>query len=129
MLVNLETRTNGKGLWTDEKRTVLINKIDIGYTSLTYYPEGAFNGELRAYFSPDGYSSGSWNTSAYGLIYTDKLWLREFKRGLRKLGFSVLAVRDIEYSERGQSSDYVSMDIGPNFYASWKRLTKLKEIK
>ena len=125
MQVNITTHKNGKGLWSQEQRMVLINKIDIGYSSLKYYPDEPFFGELRAYFEPHGYTEGSWNTEGHGLIYTDKLWLREFKAGMRALGFSTLAVRDIGYSEQGmQGLDYVSMDVGKPFYASWKRLNK-----
>ncbi len=127
MNVNILTNTNGKGHWTDEVRTVEIIKLDFGYTSLTYYPEEPFYGELRAHFRSDGFTPNSWNVPGYGFIYTDKQWLREFKAELRKIGFSVLAVRDIDFSEHGmQGSDYVSLDIGAKFYASWKRLNKQK---
>lgn len=125
MIVNIVANTNGKGLWTNDAKPVLINKIELGYTSIEYYPEDPVNGELRAYFDPSGYGYGSWNVRAYGLIYTDKLWLREFKKELQKLGFSLKAVRDIHYSEQGmQGEDYVSMDFGPAFYTSWKRISK-----
>jgi len=34
-------------------------------------------------------------------------------------------VQNVSYSEQGMQGDnYVSMDIGPTFYASWKRLQK-----
>ena len=127
MRVNIEVNTNGKGLWSEEARLVIINRIDIGYSSLKYYPEDEFNGELRAYFDPFGFTRGSWNVPGFGLIYTDKLWMREFKKGLRAAGFSIKAVQNVSYSEQGmQGDDYVSMDIGPAFYASWKRINKIK---
>lgn len=123
MIVNIETHTNGKGLWSEEERKVLITKLDIGYSSLVYYPEDSFFGELRAYFEPSGFTDGSWNTQAYGLIYTDKLWMKEFKAGLRSVGLSIKAVQNVDYSEQGmQGENYVSMDVGPNFYKSWQRL-------
>jgi hypothetical protein len=57
------------------------------------------------------------------LIYTDKLWLREFKAGLRDTGLSIKATQNVGYSEQGmQGNDYVSMDVGPTFYKSWLRL-------
>lgn len=128
MKVNIEANTNGKGLWSEEARLVVINRIDIGYSSLTYYPEDPFFGELRAYFEPSGFTRGSWNIQGYGLIYTDKLWMREFKAGLRTLGLTIKAVRDLHYSEQGMQSDnYVSMDIGPVFYASWLKMLKKQE--
>lgn len=125
MKVEITTHTNGKGLWTCDQRMVLINKIDIGYSNQKYFPEDPFYGELQAFFVPHGFSEGTWNVEGHGLIYTDKLWLREFKKGLRELGLSVIAVRDIDYSEQGmQGEDYVSLDVGDKFYASWKRLMK-----
>jgi hypothetical protein len=130
MKVNIEANTNGKGLWTDEERLVIINRLDIGYNSQVYYPEESFFGELRAYFEPHGFTRGSWNVPGHGLIYTDKLWMKEFKAGLRALGLSIKAVQNVSYSEQGmQGDDYVSMDIGPVFYASWQRLQKKLKLK
>lgn len=123
MNTNIITNTDGKGLWSEEVRVVEITQVKIGYKSTDYYPEDPFFGELRAYFEPSGYTPGSWHVPAYGLIYTDKTWLREFKAGLRALGLSRAAVADISYSEQGmQGTDFVSMDVGPAFYASWCRL-------
>lgn len=125
MQVNFETHTDGKGSYTTEDRLIIINDIEIGHSSLKYFPEDPFYGELRAYFNSDGYTSGSWNVPAYGLIYTDKLWLKEFKKHLRELGLSIKAVQNVKYSEQGMQGDnYVSLDIGQPFYASWKRLSK-----
>jgi hypothetical protein len=123
--INVTANTNGKGMWSDEARPVLITKIGFGYQSTTYYPEDPWHGEVRAYFEPSGFTQGSWNVPGYGLIYTDKLWLKEFKAGLRELGFSRRALQVLTYSEKVmQGDDYVSMDAGPEFYASWKRLVK-----
>jgi len=128
MKVEIYANTNGKGYWSEEQRLVIINKLGIGYSSLKYYPEEPFHGELRAYFEPSGFTHGSWNVAGYGLIYTDKLWLKEFKAGLRELGLSIKAVQNVRYSEQGmQGDDYVSMDIGPTFYASWTRLLAKQE--
>jgi hypothetical protein len=125
MKVNIESHTNGKGYWSEEERLVIINRLDIGYKSTDYYPEDPFHGELRAYFEPSGFTVGSWNVRGYGLIYTDKLWMKEFKAGLRALGLSIKAVQNVSYSEQGmQGDDYVSMDVGPAFYASWKKLVE-----
>jgi len=130
MIVNITANTDGKGLWTEETRAVTINKLGIGYSNQEYYPEDEFFGELRAYFEPSGFTPGSWNVAGYGLIYTDKLWLKEFKAGLRNEGISALGVRDIQYSEQGmQGDDYVSFDVGPKFWASWKRVNKIKDEK
>jgi len=125
MQVTINANTNGKGYWSEEQRLVTIIRLEIGYSSLKYYPEEPFQGELRAYFEPSGFNLGSWNCAGHGLIYTDKLWMREFKAGLRDIGLSIKAVQDVSYSEQGmQGDDYVSMDIGPVFYTSWLRLQK-----
>jgi len=129
MQVNIECNTNGKGHWTEEQRMVVITKLGIGFSSLTYYPEDPFHGELRAYFDPTGYAPGTWNVEGHGLIYTDKMWIKEFKAGLRAVGLSIKAVQNVHYSEQGmQGSNYVSMDIGPAFYASWERINKLNQV-
>lgn len=130
MDINIFAHTNGKGLWSDEARPVHINQIGFGYKSTDYYPEDPFNGELRAYYENSGFTSGSWNNDAYGLIYTDKLWMKEFKAALRTIGFSQKAVQNISFSEQGmQGSNYVSMDVGPAFYASWCRVNGIKNTK
>jgi hypothetical protein len=127
MKTNIVTLTNGKGLWSQEVREVLITKLEIGYSSLKYYPEDPFTGELRAYYEPHGFTQGSWNVDGHGLICTDKLWIKEFKKGLQIIGFSANSVRNIKYGEKDmQGEDYVSMDVGPTFYPSWKRLNKIK---
>jgi hypothetical protein len=123
MKVSINANTNGKGHWSEEQRLVNITRLEIGYSSLEYYPEEPFHGELRAYFEPHGYTIGSWNVAGHGLIYTDKLWLREFKAGLRDTGLSIKATQNVGYSEQGmQGNDYVSMDVGPTFYKFWLRL-------
>jgi len=125
MKCNIEARTNGKGHWSDEERLVIIHKLEIGYSSLNYYPEEPFHGELRAYFEPHGFTRGSWNVAGYGLIYTDRQWMQEFKIGLKELGLSIRAVQNVNYSEQGmQGQDFVSMDVGPAFWKSWSRLLK-----
>ena len=130
MDVLITATTDGKGHWTEETRTVDIIKLGIGYSNQEYYPGDPFYGELCAYFEPSGFTKNSWNVRAYGLIYTDKQWLKEFKAGLRAAGFSRRAVQEVQYSEQGmQGSDYVSFDIGAAFWASWKRVNKIKTPK
>ena len=125
MKVSIQTHTNGKSKHSEEAREVLISELQIGYSSLSYYPEDPFHGELRARFEPSGFTPGSWNVGGYGLIYTDRLWLKEFKAGLRSIGLSIKAVQNVKYGEQGlQGREYVSLDVGPTFYASWKRLNK-----
>jgi hypothetical protein len=104
--VNWQTHTSGKGLWSTEKKTVTILEIDLRYVN----DEGDF-GELCARFD-----TKTWNCDADGLIYTDNVWLDEFRSLMRSLGFTRNAVNDITYSEQGmQEYNYVSMDVGADF--------------
>jgi hypothetical protein len=130
MIVSIETNTDGKGLCNEEARQVLITKLDIGFNSLKMFPESPFHGELRAYFDPSGYTPGSWNVDGHGLIYGDKLWMKEFKKGLRELGLSIKAVQNVKYYEQElQGSNYVALDVGAVFYASWQRVNKELAMK
>lgn len=125
MKVQINAHTNGKGKNSEEARLVIITRLGIGYSSLGYFPDDPFNGELRAFFEPSGFTSGSWNVAGYGLISGDRLWLKEFKAGLREVGFSIKAVQNVKYNDKElQGQDYVSLEIGPVFYASWKRMLK-----
>ena len=127
MKVDILASTDGKGHWSEEERIVRIVELKVGYLSTHYYPEDPVHGELRAYFVPDGFNPLEWNVQAYGLIYTDRKWIREFKLALRDMGFTVRAVRDVGYSEQGMQGDnYVSMDFGPEFYKSWQKLEAKK---
>jgi len=51
-----------------------------------------------------------WDTSKYGLIYTDDRWEREFRAGMKQ-AFPVLkSVQGVIYTEQGQQGpDYVSL--------------------
>lgn len=125
MKVNIETNTNGKSKHTEEARLVIINKLTIGQNNQTYFPGDPFQGELRAHFEPHGFTHGSWNVEGYGLIVNDRQWLKEFKAGLRALGLSVKAVQNVKYNVvEVQGNDYVSLEVGQPFWASWQRLEK-----
>lgn len=91
--------TDGSGYWSRQKRTVQCTRLEFGYGL-----------ELRLYFD-----KRSWDVNKHGLIYTDDLFLEEFKAKLRERGLS----DDIDYSEQGmQGDDYVSFDMGEKFAAS-----------
>jgi hypothetical protein len=104
--VNWQTHTGGNGLWSAETKAVTILEIDLRYVN----DEGNF-GELYARFD-----TKTWNCDANGLIYTDSIWLNEFRALMRSLGFTRAAVNDITYSEQGMQGDnFVSLDVGPDF--------------
>lgn len=123
--ININATTDGKGKGTDEIRLVTITALKIGYSNQAYqtaFPGDPFAGELRAYFEPHGFTIGSWNVDGHGLIHGDRQWLKEFKAGLRANGFSIKAAQNVKYGEKIlQGKDYVSMEVGQNFFASWMR--------
>ena len=104
--VNWQTHTDGNGLWSDKAKAVQVLRVELAYSN----DERDF-GELRAYFN-----TKTWNCDTDGLIYTDKIWIDEFRALMRSLGFTRTAVNAITYSEQGmQSNNYVSMDVGADF--------------
>jgi len=104
--VNWQTHTGGNGLWSKEQKAVTILEVSLRNVN----DEGDF-GELCARFD-----TKTWNCDADGLIYTDNIWLDEFRALMRSLGFTRAAVNDISFSEQGmQGCNFVSMDVGENF--------------
>jgi hypothetical protein len=110
---NLYATTNGKGFWSDEQRTVKINKIiieDIVDDNYDLMDANDFTKtphfmNLRVYFSKK-----SWNCEKHGLIYTDNKWISELRKGLRSIG---LEAAGLDYTEQGmQGYDYVSVCVG-----------------
>jgi hypothetical protein len=80
-----------------------------------------FWGELRVFFD-----ATSWPVDTLGLVYTDKLFLKELQEKLvEKKVCSKKASKDVSYSEQGmQGSDYVSCDVGEEFIKSFRKLNK-----
>jgi hypothetical protein len=104
--VNWQTHTAGDGLWSSSVSAVQVLRVELAYCN----DEGDF-GELRAYFN-----TKNWDVATDGLIYTDKIWINEFRSLMRSLGFTRTAVNDITYSEQGmQGQEFVSMDVGEDF--------------
>lgn len=104
--VNWQTHTAGTGLWSSSVSAVQVLRVELAYVN----DECDF-GELRAYFN-----TKDWNCNEDGLIYTDKIWLDEFRALMRSLGFTRNAVNAIGYSEQGMQGDnYVSLDVDADF--------------
>ena len=100
--------TGGNGLWSIVETAVEITDMRLGYVS----DEGDF-GELCVFFN-----KATWDVNTDGLIYTDGDFLFELKLFLTQHG---LAGNDVDYSEQGmQGDDYVSLDVGEAFLASWQ---------
>ena len=99
--------TSGDGYWSTVAKAVEITDMQLGYVS----DEGDF-GELRVYFNTD-----DWDVSKDGLIYTDKGFYADLQAFIKLHGLVV----DLCYSEQGmQGEDYVSLDVGAEFIASWE---------
>ena len=104
--VNWQTHTAGNGLWSSS-----VSKVQVLRVELASADDELEFGELRAYFNTQ-----DWDVEQDGLIYTDKIWIEEFRALMKSLGFTRAAVDDISYSEQGmQGDDFVSMDVGKDF--------------
>jgi hypothetical protein len=98
--------TSGDGYWSNVQKAVEITDMRVVYVN----DELDF-GELRVYFNTD-----TWNVNTDGLIYTDA----QFKIDLMQFAVQHGLVVDFCYSEQGmQGDDFVSLDIGADFLASW----------
>jgi len=105
--------TNGTGLWSTKATAVDVTKLDLQYIT----NERDF-GELCVYFN-----TAAWDTSADGLIYTDKQFMAELHAYLQTIGFTLAEAQDVSYSEQGmQTDEYVSCDVGAVFIAGLTRL-------
>lgn len=103
-------RTDGhSGLWSHVAAAVNITQLELSSVDGESLLDSTF-GELRVHFD------NSWNTHDDGLIYTDKTWIADFRKFLRKNGFTARAAEAVDYSEAGmQEDDYVSLDVGDPF--------------
>jgi hypothetical protein len=106
--------TAGNGLWSNTERAVRIKDMRIGpFIDDEFEPGGCPDyGELCVKFD-----TKTWDTRKHGLIYTDRLFLKELREFLNQHG---LPGKDVEYSEQGmQGDDYVSLDVGKKFMKAW----------
>ena len=114
MLENTFTlHTNGNGYWSTTAKAVTVEALD-----LQYITNDKDFGELCIHFN-----TNDWDTATDGLIYTDKLFMRELRAYLQTVGFTEAEANDVNYSEQGMQSDnYVSCDVGAVFIAGLERL-------
>lgn len=99
--------TAGDGYWSNVAKAVEITDMQLGYVA-----EDKEFGELRVYFNTD-----TWNVEQDGLIYTDSKFKIDLQEFIKQQGLVV----DLCYSEQGmQGDDYVSLDVGAEFIASWE---------
>jgi len=101
--------TAGDGYWSDVAKKVNVTGIRVSYVA-----EDEDFGELCVYFDKH------WDVNKDGLIYTDSLFLEMLREELNAVG---LDGNDVMYSEQGmQGDDYVSLDVGESFLASFKEI-------
>ena len=119
MLENTFTlHTNGTGYWSTTAKAVDVEALD-----LQYITNDKDFGELCIHFAVDELGANCWDTATDGLIYTDKLFMRELRAYLQTVGFTEEEANDVNYSEQGMQSDnYVSCDVGAVFIAGLERL-------
>ena len=99
--------TSGDGYWSTAIKNVRIVDMALGYVA-----EDKEFGELRVYFNTE-----DWDVRKDGLIYTDGGFKQDLMAFVTEHGLVV----DLCYSEQGmQGDDYVSLDVGAEFIASWE---------
>ena len=117
--------TKGDGYWSNASpTTVTISKVEmeVGEAYVDLYNYGVFLPiYLKAFFPKK-----SWNTDKQGLIYTDSLWLKNFRVEF-KIRFPALAwlASKIDYTEQGMQGDnFVSLSSHLESMAQIKRFDK-----
>lgn len=99
--------TSGDGYWSTAIKNVRITDMRLGYVA-----DDKEFGELRVYFNTD-----DWDVNKDGLIYTDGGFKQDLMQFITQHGLVV----DLCYSEQGMQGDnYVSLDVGKDFIASWE---------
>ena len=107
MQTNVVFNTSGDGYWSEVAKAVRVTGMSLGYVA-----EDKEFGELRVYFS-----EADWDCEEHGLIYTDSGFYADLQEFIKQQGLVV----DLCYSEQGmQGDDYVSLDVGAEFIASWE---------
>lgn len=111
--INLTCHTNGKGHWSNLSKQVNCYKLEAIIQEDENDSKLREFGELRVYFYKK-----YWNVETDGLIYRDKLFIKELREWLRiNFGLNKVQTSDLTYSEQGMQGDnYVSFDFGSKFY-------------
>ena len=102
---NFVAHTDGKGYWSTAKKAVLVENITVFVGDGS---EDAYNSDIGI-----NYDEATWDNDVDGLIYTDKLFLKEVQAELAKIASIADVADDFEYSEQGMQDDgRVSCDMG-----------------
>ena len=102
--LNCVCKTAGNGLWSRCERNVEIYGLSVSY----------IDDEFQLIDFEAHFKVKSWDVEKYGLIYTDKGWIREFRKIMTdRFGLSKSCSDDIDYTEQGmQGGTYVSLGVG-----------------
>jgi len=127
--------TKGDGLWSPATRAVATTKIEmeVGEIDACLYRCTIFlSVHIKVYFP-----KRSWDTDKHGLIYTDSLWIKDFRKQFAKQ-FPSLAwmAGKIDYTEQGMQGDnYVSLSVHMDSLSAMRKFSdgvdriKNKKIK
>jgi len=88
--INTYLSTAGDGLWSEHKTKVRITKLELIHSGESRFAT------LNVYFD-----TKTWDVKKDGLIYTDKLFIKQLRDFLMKKGFD--GVRTVDYTDQGAS--------------------------
>lgn len=112
MKVEIQTKTDGSGLWSNRATSIRIVELRVNYYDKD--DPADMYGNMSAVFHKD-----DWNVDKDGLIYTDDQWEKDLHKGLVALGVPESAMGGVGYSECGmQENDAVNLDVGHEFLTS-----------
>lgn len=98
----------GEGLWgeADEVQSFSINRVNVDYVdedALADYPK------TKEVFTSLDINLKGYNQDKFGLIYTDKVFLKDIKNAFKSIGINP---NKIGYSEQGMQGDTdVNLDV------------------
>ena len=98
--VNKVFYTAGDGLWSEVAKDVLVTSI--GMHIALYSEDGEYysDGDLGV-----NYDERTWDNNTDGLIYTDRLFIKQVQEYLIAQGVDANIANDISYSEQGMQDD------------------------
>ena len=118
-------KTDGKGLWSEDARTITIRRIEIDYMTpdfdfadttdsdgLYIVTDSDLYVTFRVYFTKK-----DWNIHKHGFIYTDNSFIRDLRKQMNALPmfrgiFTTRGDAAVDYTEQGmQGENYVSVAV------------------
>jgi len=120
MNVNFTLKTNGKGICTKKKSSVKCVSLLLDFV--------VFDGNMVGSFFVE-FDKSTWDISKDGLIYDDPGFIKDLRKQLRGIGFTLKETNNIDYSERGrQGKNYVDFDAGEIFIKKFIDLSESRVL-